>query len=500
MSQTHTAVELRRLLAGTPYLGYTYAYPHKTAYRSLDPTSRLADVWRDESRDSLTLYLHVPFCEMRCGFCNLFTSVERDAALHASYLAALSRQAQAAREAVGPVRVAQFAVGGGTPTLLDPASLARLFELAREWFDVEPSCVPTSVETSPATALADRLSVLRDRGVERVSLGVQSFVEAECAAAGRPQSTADVLAALDRLREFRFPVLNVDLMYGLPGQTRSTWEQTLSTALCYRPEELHLYPLYVRPLTGLDRRGVAAWDADRLAFYRHGRDLLRDAGYIQLSMRRFRLSPGAARLMNVCRSGAPAPPPGSPEFRPDGTARADGLSDQSASPSSAPARPLPATSAAPVAVFRDYCCQEDGMLGLGCGARSYTRTLHYSAEYAVGRTGVRDILAHYLDRTATDFAAADYGFRLDAEEQRRRYVLTSLLHADGLNPAAYSAWCGAGVCEDFPVLHDLPEFGLAVWDGGSLRLTDAGLERSDVLGPWFYSTRVRALSTSFPLR
>lgn len=140
------------------------------------------------------------------------------------------------------------------------------------------------------------------------------------------------------------------------------------------------------------------------------------------------------------------------------------------------------------------------MLGLGCGARSYTRALHYSAEYAVGRPGVRDILAHYRGRTATDFAAADYGFRLDAEEQRRRYVLKSLLHADGLNLTAYRTWCGTGVCEDFPGLHDLSEFGLAVTDGGSLRLTNAGLERSDVLGPWLYSARVRALSTSFPLR
>ena len=80
---------LARMLDGTPYAAYTYSYPHKTAYRPLDPPRRLAEVWAGEPLDALFLYLHVPFCEMRCGFCNLFTTANPRGQLAEDYLAAL---------------------------------------------------------------------------------------------------------------------------------------------------------------------------------------------------------------------------------------------------------------------------------------------------------------------------------------------------------------------------------------------------------------------------
>ena len=92
------------------------------------------------------------------------------------------------------------------------------------------------------------------------------------------------------------PRYSFDLIYGLPGQTVGSWLRSLNAALSFAPEELYLYPLYVRPLTGLDRLGAPAWDDLRLACYRTGRDLLRASGYEQISMRMFR------------RSGTPAAP------------------------------------------------------------------------------------------------------------------------------------------------------------------------------------------------
>src|SRR5262249_17552329 len=143
---------------------------------------------------------------------------------------------------------------------------------------------PVSVETSPATAEPDKLALLRDRGVKRVSIGVQSFVEPEVAAAGRPQKTADVQDALGRLRAAGFPTLNLDLIYGLPGQTVTSWLASVGAALRWRPEELYLYPLYVRPLTGLGNARLDAEDI-RPACYREARARLLDAGYEQVSMR-----------------------------------------------------------------------------------------------------------------------------------------------------------------------------------------------------------------------
>src|SRR5262249_36887626 len=117
------------------------------------------------------------------------------------------------------------------------------------------------------------------------------------AASARPQKTATVTAALEMIRAEGFPTLNVDLIYGLPGQTPSSWLYSLREALRWRPEELYLYPLYVRPLTGLGR-SHREWDDVRLACYRAGRDLLRERGYQQVSMRMFQkqLSVGSCQL------------------------------------------------------------------------------------------------------------------------------------------------------------------------------------------------------------
>ncbi len=440
-------------LEQTPlYAGYAYAYPHKTAYRALNPRIALRDVWAAERRDALFLYMHTPFCEMRCGFCNLFTTANPPPGFAQDYLAALRRQAARTREALGPATFARLSVGGGTPTFLDEASLESLFDIAERTFGVDPQNIPVSVETSPLTAEAGKLRLLRGRGVDRISIGVQSFVEAEVKAVGRSQKTAVVEQALDRIRGVGFSTLNIDLIYGLPGQTNGSWLESLRAALRFEPEELYLYPLYVRPLTGLGRRGQKAEDDLRLACYRAGRELLLESGYRQVSMRMFRRAQASAT---------------------DGPA---------------------------------YCCQNDGMVGLGCGARSYSRALHYSGEYAVGATGVREILAAYFAKAASPvktndaFDFVDYGFRLDGAERRRRFVIQSLLQVEGLDFAAYRARFGSEAMDDLPELARLEDRGLATRDDARLRLTEAGLEMSDVIGPALYSARVRRLMRSCRLR
>ena len=196
---------------GPPYDGYLYAYPHKSAYRPLRPAPPLADVWRGERTDALFLYLHLPFCETRCGFCNLFTRALPPADQVAAYLRRLRAQARRVRDALHvaadghAVTFARAAVGGGTPTYLDAGQLSTVFDIV---FDIVDDVggddagggVPLSVETSPGTATADRLAVLVERGTTRVSIGVQSFLDAEAHAAGRPQRRADVERALDAIR------------------------------------------------------------------------------------------------------------------------------------------------------------------------------------------------------------------------------------------------------------------------------------------------------------
>ena len=99
------------LLSGSPYRSYVYAYPHKTAYRPLSPPRALDEVWASERRDALFLYVHIPFCEMRCGFCNLFTAARPKASLVGEYLDALGRQCRRVREALPDARFARFEIG-----------------------------------------------------------------------------------------------------------------------------------------------------------------------------------------------------------------------------------------------------------------------------------------------------------------------------------------------------------------------------------------------------
>ncbi|MGV9315680.1 STM4012 family radical SAM protein [Streptomyces sp. NPDC003691] len=441
--------------APRPYQSYVYAYPHKTAYRPLgDRRPALRSLWAGERKDALSLYLHIPFCEVRCGFCNLFTRIGAPGELTTRYLDALDRQATAVRDALGdgePVRFAAAAFGGGTPTYLTAGELERLCDIAEKRMGADLTAVPLSVETSPSTATADRLAVLAARGATRLSIGVQSFVAEEAKAAVRPQRAADVAAALGRIRESGVPVLNIDLIYGIGGQTAQSWRYSLDAALDWRPEELYLYPLYVRPLTGLDRRvreSEREWDERRLALYRQGRDHLLDRGYEQVSMRMFR------------RTDAP----GAGEERGP----------------------------------EDYACQTDGMIGLGCGARSYTSRLHYSFDYAVGAAEVRGIIDDYT-RTE-DFGHAEVGFAVAGDEARRRHLLQSLLQARGLATEEYRERFGTEPGDDFAP--ELARFAALGWldrgaPAGLLRLGPEGLAHSDALGPELFSPAVRARMAAY---
>jgi oxygen-independent coproporphyrinogen-3 oxidase len=429
---------LADLLQRDPYQAYTYSYPHKTSYRTLTPTIALRDAWASEDRSALFLYLHVPFCEQRCGFCNLFTQAQPQGEVVERYLATLERQAEITAAALAPARFARLAIGGGTPTFLSPAQLTRLLAIPSR---LGARGIPGSVEVSPATADAERIAILRAAGVTRVSMGVQSFLRSETAAVSRHQDPQAVLAACARIATARFPVFNLDLIYGIPGQTVASLTESLTTAIAAGANELYLYPLYVRPLTTMGKRRVG--DAlDRIDLYRAARAFLLERGWRQASMRMFQ-----------------APTQG-------------------------------------VQTGPTYRCQDDGMIGLGAGARSYTRSLHYASEYAVEQGRVRSLVAEWSAQDDQALRTIRHGIHLDGEDQRRRFVILSLLER-GLDVAAYRQRFASSVDNDLPELDELQPLGLATRDERLLHLTDEGLERSDLIGQWLYSVRVRERMASY---
>ena len=182
--------------------------------------------------DSLGLYISIPFCRSKCTYCN-FASGVYPASDHARYVARLIEDLRAApawAEQTGaalPRRVDTVYLGGGTPSLLAPELIARLFSSIRAEFALDPDAEIT-VECAPGQIGEETLQALAAAGVNRISLGVQSFIDREAAVSGRLHSSAVVISDVARLRAAGIANLSIDLIAGLAGQTFASWQESLA--------------------------------------------------------------------------------------------------------------------------------------------------------------------------------------------------------------------------------------------------------------------------------
>ncbi len=229
----------------------------------------------------LALYLHIPFCRHRCSYCdfNTYTSLGDLRETYADGLASEIREVGG--DARRPAQTVFF--GGGTPSLLSAAALGRILAAVRDAFALDPAAEIT-LEANPGTVDADGLAALRALGVNRLSLGAQSAVPAELALLEREHDFAAVEEAVRLSRAAGIDNLNLDLIYGLPGQTLASWERSLRAALALEPEHLSLYCLIVEPGTPMQRwvqtGRVALPDEDLAADqYALARELLASAGF-----------------------------------------------------------------------------------------------------------------------------------------------------------------------------------------------------------------------------
>jgi oxygen-independent coproporphyrinogen-3 oxidase len=195
------------------------------------------------------LYVHLPFCAHRCGYCDFVTLVgKRDG--HGAYVDALLAELELEWDVLAG-KVETVFLGGGTPTFTEPAQLARLL-------DELPRAAEVTVEANPETVTPQLARLLRDRGVTRVSLGAQSFDPRLLAVLERRAGPDDVRRAFYHLRDACFDNISLDLIYGVPGQSPSDLERDLAEALALGPEHLSCYELEAKPGT----RFVHAWGAE----------------------------------------------------------------------------------------------------------------------------------------------------------------------------------------------------------------------------------------------
>jgi oxygen-independent coproporphyrinogen-3 oxidase len=210
------------------------------------------------SAESAAIYLHIPFCRTKCLYCSFNSHAGRED-LIAAYCQALHREIKVMADHPWCRGRSFFSlyIGGGTPTICPGAQLAELIGncLASFRFSADPEI---TVEANPNSLSAEKLSALRAAGVNRLSIGVQSFVPEDLVRLGRSHTAQDALQAMALARSAGFANINLDLMYGLPGQTTADWRQTLATAAGLNPEHLSLYELMIEektPFAALLARG-----------------------------------------------------------------------------------------------------------------------------------------------------------------------------------------------------------------------------------------------------
>jgi len=203
------------------------------------------------ARDVRHLYVHLPFCAHRCGYCDFVTLVGRRDG-HGAYVDALVQELELERGLLAD-RIETVFLGGGTPTFTDPAALARLL-------DALPPADEVTVEANPETVTPELASLLREGGVTRVSLGAQSFEPRLLEVLERRAGPDDVRRAFYHLRDACFDNISLDLIYGIPGQSPSDLDRDLSAAIALEPEHLSCYELEAKPGT----RFTHAWGDELL--------------------------------------------------------------------------------------------------------------------------------------------------------------------------------------------------------------------------------------------
>ena len=256
---------------------------------------------QDSNRNSLGVYISIPFCRSKCTYCN-FASGVYPASEHGRYVERLLEDLGAAgnwAERMGldlPRRVDTVYLGGGTPSLLEPELLARLFGALRAEFEIEPDAEIT-VECAPGQIADETLAALVAAGVNRVSLGVQSFIDKEAHESGRLHGRAVVEEDLRRLRAAGIGNLSVDLIAGLVGQTFASWDESLAVLVESGVPHASIYMLEVDEDSRLGREmlaggvryraGLVPTDDAIATMYARGIERLGAAGLAQYEISNF---------------------------------------------------------------------------------------------------------------------------------------------------------------------------------------------------------------------
>jgi oxygen-independent coproporphyrinogen-3 oxidase len=375
----------------------------------------------------LGLYVHIPFCSAICNYCN-FNRGLFDAALKERYVQALLAEIRGAAE---PSSADTIYFGGGTPSLLDPSEIAAVVDACRASFDVAPDAEIT-MEANPETVTDERLAGFRAAGINRLSVGVQSFRDEELQRLSRLHSAARAADAFAMARAAGFDNVSLDLMMWLPQQTVAQWLESVDALIALGPEHASMYMLEIYPNAPL-REAMArgAWsvapDDDAAEMYLSGLDRMDRAGYVQYE------------ISNVARAGRQSRH--NLKYWSDGEWR-----------------------------------------GFGCGAHSTRRGVRWKNVSSTGE---------YISAMSAGGQVAER-HPLSGQEQLEDALFTGLRLADGLDLRAVKQRYGVDVWARFgEELQPFVDERLLIYDGRSLRLTRAGMLLAHEMMTVFIRSTVR---------
>lgn len=297
------------------------------------------------------------------------------------------------------------------------------------------------IETAPNQTTKEKLDILKQAGITRISVGIQSLEEQQLKVLGRHHAASQAKEALALIQSYAFPCVNVDMIYGIPGQTEENLLTNLKEILQFKPDEIFLYPLYIKHGAGLVYKGIAIDTKSAYQLYQKAAFFLIQAGYRQDSMRRFVRSQ-TAREFAEC-----------------------GLSSS---------------------------------LAVGCGARSYLGRLHFCTPYTITRQDCLSKIEEY--EQTEDYTVITNGILLSDEELKRRYVIRHLFVQPGLSQQQYEARFCSQAMDDFPILRSWEAAGYVQQHEETSRqsglerylsLTQRGMGLSDYLGPQLISPQIK---------
>ncbi len=446
-SITTTAAGFIQRMEAFEMPSYVYTYPPKGAAVRFADRSKVKASWRDLS-GPLALYVHVPFCNIKCTFCQLFQSTNHDDDLRAKYVSALKDELRIVTSLMkrAEVEIKSIYFGGGTPTLLSSGQLRELLYYFYSIFRVAKDS-EVSIESTPDAVDDSRCRELLDIGFNRISFGVQTFDSSELKAVGRHYGAEMGAQATTTALDAGFPNANLDLIYGLPGQTFEVWKSNVRRAIEVGPPTITLYPLVVRSRTAFGKQQAA--DPDRFSSnelryrcYDVALEMLEAAGYVQHTLVTFARDGGG----NIHEAN---------EFVGIPT------------------------------------------LGLGAGARSYAPNLHYANDDYFQRKSPAVVIREYLKAIGQSDLAVRSAIMIEPKDLLRRYVILGLLYL-GVSSRQYRKKFGTSIHEDFAIEFDvLEKAGCLEMHADCVKLTSIGKRFSSLIADFLTSEGIRKRASAY---